>query len=68
MALVMNLRLIVTAPVRFFRYLDRPGQELKAQHEAMSAAEKEAWRAQSLKRSGLFLAFAKTDKPIKRRR
>jgi hypothetical protein len=62
-----RLRRIFSAPIRFFQYLDRPGQELKARHEAMTPAEKEAWRADSLKRNGLFLAFVNLKAPKRRR-
>jgi hypothetical protein len=61
-----RFRRILSAPIRFFRYLDRPGRELKAQREAMTSAEKEAWRIDSLKRNGLFLAFV-NKKPPKRK-
>jgi hypothetical protein len=63
----MRIRRIISAPARFLRYIREPGRKAVAQREAMSPAKKQAWRANSLKRNGLFLVFAKTDKPRKKR-
>ncbi len=64
----MSIRRIISAPVRFFRYIDEPGRKAKAQIDAKSPAEKEAWRANSLKRNGLFLAFVNLKRPDYRSR
>jgi hypothetical protein len=50
---------LVTAPARFVRYLAGTSEGgYRERYRAMSPAEKEAARWQSIKRNGFFLTFA----------
>jgi hypothetical protein len=64
----MSLLRALTAPARAWRYLTKAsGGDFEARYEAMTPAEKEAYKWQSMRRNGLFLTFAKLDrKPQKR--
>jgi hypothetical protein len=53
----MSLRRIISAPLRFFRYLDEPGREMEARYEAMSEDEKAERRAWSNKLYWSYAAF-----------
>lgn len=59
----MTIGQIISAPLRLFRYVTRPSAALKAQREKMSTDEREQWQIDSLKRNGLFLAFANLKRP-----
>jgi hypothetical protein len=49
---------IISAPVRFWRYLIRPpNDDARKRFEAMTPQEKEQRRWQSVRRQGLFLTF-----------
>ena len=47
----------LSAPVRFFRYLNQPGLDARARYEALSEDEKAARREQSDKLYGFYAMF-----------
>lgn len=53
----MGLRSIVSAPIRFYRYLEKPGREMQARYEAMSEEEKAERRAWANKLYWTYAAF-----------
>jgi len=56
----------LTAPARLFRYLTQPpAGGYQARYDAMSPEHKEQERRRSMKRNGLFLAFANLKRPPK---
>jgi hypothetical protein len=63
----VSVRSIISAPLRFYRYINEPGLKAKAQREAMSPAEREQWRIDSLRRNGFFGMFANLKPPKNRR-
>lgn len=67
MSPLWQLKQAAAAPIRFFRYLNRPGEEFQARFQAMSAAEKEQMRERSWRRNGWFLSFVDMKPPAKKR-
>jgi hypothetical protein len=53
----MTLRRIINAPLRFIRYIEQPGREMRARYEAMSDEEKAARRAWSNKLYWTYAVF-----------
>jgi len=53
----MRLLRILSAPARFFRYINQPGVEARQRYEALSDDEKAERRYQYLKRSGAYAIF-----------
>lgn len=56
---------VFSAPLRFYRYMDRPGRELRERRAAMPPGEraKVQWREE--RKMGFFLLFAKLGPPVK---
>jgi hypothetical protein len=53
----MRLLRTLSAPARFFRYINQPGVETRERYEALSDDEKAERRYQSLTRTGFYQTF-----------